>query len=527
MISEVDFAKYLLFRYEDPLLSFNGSTQLGRDLNLEWNKIYDARQKIKECSSIEEIKAQNIEIAKLCDTFRKKYETIEDQNVIRFINCINSNAAYGESANIWLDEALNEVKNDSKDSRLKEVEEYVSKGHTLPQKLDSKMYNEIREKSFEILTKYNLGTIIVRADDDLGSLHFLNKVEANLQTICNKTGISPEEIGLDGNLAFSLPNTNLVSKTLACYIPSVHTITLANSRVNETSTILHEWIHSLDFKIGNQIKPGHYATNIEESVIDNGSNEYKAFRAIKDLVQKFINSGSSKVEKKKENLLNEGASKFLITLLGKEYYGLPSDKKDILNSKEMIKNINNYLTSPGDKNFIENIENSLEHSGLLTEDVKLMLKNPPDSIKEIKSYFDAINKNLLGSESLYLMGSNFSNFVRNLENKDRPISQGNGADKDYYSQPTEMLARYFESQFFAEEVVPSLSEVLTSGRMIYRKKDKNFLENKTSFFDNALSRVESFAKPLYSSENVLNRVGEIRAKVLDKENNKVVAPKKQ
>lgn len=104
---------------------------------------------------------------------------------------------------------------------------------------------------------------------------------------------------------------------------------------------------------------------------------------------------------------------------------------------------------------------------------------------------------------------------------------GNGADKDYYSQPTEMLARYFESQFFTEEVVPSLSEVLTSGRMIYRKKDKNFLENKDSFFENALSRVESLVKPLYSSENVLNRVGEIRAKALDKENTEFISPKKQ
>lgn len=527
MINEVDIAKYLLFKYEDPLLSFNGSTQLGRDLNIEWNKIYDARQKIKECNSIDEIKIQNTEIAKLCDTFRKKYETIEDQNVIRFINCINSNAVYSENANIWIDEALNEVKNDSKDSRLKEVEEYVSKGHTLPQKLDLRIYNEIREKSFEILNKYNLGTIIVRADDDLGSLHFLNKIEANLQTICNKTGISPEEIGHSGNLAFALPNTNLVGQVLACYVPSVDTITLTNPRVNESSTILHEWIHSLDFKIGNQIRPGHYATNIEESVVDNDSSEYKAFRAIKDLVQKFINSGSSKVEKKKENLLNEGASKFLTTLLGKDYYGLPSDKKDMLNSKEMIKNINNYLTSPEDTNFIKNIENTLELTGLLTEEVKLTLKTQPDNIKEIKSYFDAVNKNLLGSESLYLMGSNFSNFVRNLETKDTPIAQGNGADKDYYSQPTEMLARYFESQFFTEEVVPSLSEVLTNGRMIYKKKDKSFLENKTSFFDNALSRVGSFVKPLYSSENVLNRVGEIRAKALDKENTEAIAPKKQ
>jgi len=118
--------------------------------------------------------------------------------------------------------------------------------------IDQKIHNEalnfqeISEQASAIIHKYNLHSIDLSKIKPHKASDFLTNLDLKLNDVCQSMGIFPDVIGIHGTISFSAtPHTE------AFFSPNKKSISIGGLMQN-SSTILHEWIHALDYHVGNQ-----------------------------------------------------------------------------------------------------------------------------------------------------------------------------------------------------------------------------------------------------------------------------------
>lgn len=374
---------------------------------------------------------------------------------------------------------------------------------------------EIEIFAQEIIKKYNLNHINLSDTKNSQHMSFLTRLNNGLENVCNSMGVTSDIIGIYGTVGFSsTPHTE------AFFLSEKNSITVGGLMQN-SSTLLHEWIHSLDYYVGNSIIPGQFASNIEEAIHIEDSNIYNSFISIKKLTQEIFNSSRSleHIEPMKIALVTEGTSKFFSELLGYDFYLLPDTIKYNLHSKQSFELVNNYLVTPSSEDNQIKLLDFIKSQNLHTTVIADKIKNPSLDITSLKAFFDTVNKNLFTKPSLYHISSKLSIFglkanllLETIVNKGINLfkkdvveqTKGNSHDDDYYIQPIEMVARYFESQVFPKTTrINNILNMIVGVCSYKMTTDDTFEKNKNQIIENVFSR-----------DKLLKNISSIRKKII-------------
>lgn len=410
----------------------------------------------------------------------------------------------------WLDKTIVSHE-EKKNNRFFEL---VSKGlKFIDQKIPKQVidYQEIEDLSKSMIQKYNLNHLHLSDIKPHKVLNFLKTLDKNLQNVCDSLGVTTDIIGIHGKVGFTAsPHTE------AFFSSQKNTITLGGI-MNDSSTALHEWIHALDFEVGSSIVPHQYASNISKSVHVDNSNLYKAFKGIKDLTQEIFSSESSipLIEPAKQALLKEGTSKFFSELIGYDFYALPENIKNHFHTQQSFDIVNNYLVDRFSPTNQKALTDLLESQGVRSPEISHKINELVPELIYVKPYFDAVNDNIWGKQSFYHLSSKLSIYGLKVNNvisdtvmkgihfirppKVAPI-KGNVNDNDYYVQPIEMLARYFESQVFPKRTMVTNLTNIVAGVYSYKSSvDQSFEHNKENIIEN-----------VFGKDKILKNIGSIR-----------------
>lgn len=375
--------------------------------------------------------------------------------------------------------------------------EYVKKGlkfiNSSKKDID---FKEISIIASAIIKKYNLKSLDVSNIKQQNIKKYIINIDKSLDNLCESLGVTPDVIGLHGSISFAATSYSFD----AYFQPMTNTIVTGNAMI-DSSTLLHEWIHAIDFDIGNKIQKYKFASQIESSVVIDDSKLYEAFKNIKELTQEiFSSSNQVKINSSiKKELMQEGCSNFFKLLLSVDFYFLPETTIQSFNSENALKLVNNYLVDAHNEKNQDRLIDFLIEKDICFTDVIQKIKNPDEDLKSSKSFFDLANLNTLGEKSFYYLSSHFSRHSTNMNetiekffkkaimfldlNKEKILNLN--IRDDYLIQPTEMLARYFESQTFPKKYMIYNIVSCITGLNIYKiGKDKNFVIYKDNIIEN-------------------------------------------
>ncbi len=349
----------------------------------------------------------------------------------------------------------------------------------------------IQRRSSEIIEKYNLASVDLSAfKTSKDALKFLDTFDKNADEAFSRMNVDPKAFGINETIHLK-SNT----ETEAWYNRGTKIISLAQNHMS-ASTILHEWIHAIDNHVCvTHTGVNNFVSEMESSQIKDTSKNALAFNILKSLTQKIFNDNFANIAKIKEEELEKGASKFWSTVLGPQWYGMEQKSRDKILSSTVLLDINNYVSKPTTET-TEYILEAMEKVGFNNRNENLeRLKLKENEINSVvKPFFDNVNKNLIDSKSFYYISSYLANVDRRLNNfmnkligtKEKDDGTKNLYDKDYYVQPCEMLARYFQGQVFPE--IHKASKFLDFCHPYTTKKDDDFELFKNNIVANALGK---------------------------------------
>lgn len=369
---------------------------------------------------------------------------------------------------------------------------------TNPSELDNLLDNaEIKEKVHGIISKYKLTGIHLNELKTVSDAkEYLEKMDTNFDDVCARLGVKHEAIGLNGSLGFSHGSGASYSHDTRNISTSIF--------MSSKSTLLHEWIHALDNYIAMDItnEKDAYVSDFKGiAPIDKNDSMNQAFHTMKRLTSRIFNSNSQVVEKNIADQMHLGSCKFLSLAMGSQWYGLDTEDRKTLLSPDIKDAINNYISRRDIKNdaLYHDLVEKISATGIIDADTlhdNLHAQN--DAIwKEVTPYYEKMNKLIQSSPSAYYIGSKMSswsiylgrgvdavtNQIYKLIGK-KPIVAGNGNDSDYFVQPVEMVARYFESQVYPKD--SQLTNLAALGAIYKVTKDKDFDEIKNRLISQAL-----------------------------------------
>lgn len=359
-------------------------------------------------------------------------------------------------------------------------------------------YAEIETYSHSLITKFNLHHINLTDIKPHKAMAFLVNLDKNLTHVCESLGVTYDVIGIKKNVGISAsPHTD------ACFTPNNNNISVGGF-LNSSSTMLHEWIHALDYHVGHNVKSNTYASQINTTININDSNKSQAFISVKKLTQEIFSKDSSNIETIKEGLFKKGTSAFFSEVMGYDFYLLPEDVKQTLHSKETFMAVNNYLLVSDSTNNQNEVLRLLASQNISNDAIIHKIEHPNSNMTKLITFFDAVNVNIQGEESFYHLYSRFSKYGLKLNNyivdtftaglhymiqTKVKVAIGNGNDEDYLTQPSEMLARYFESQIFPKTTMASNILNVITGIQIYKLTlDDSFEKNKNTIIEHVFGR---------------------------------------
>lgn len=370
---------------------------------------------------------------------------------------------------------------------------------------------KIEKYSLELMEKYKLNHINLTNISSYECMDFLTNLDVNLKKVCSSMGIADDVIGIHRTIGFSAsPHSE------AFYSSEIKSITVGGL-MQDCSTLLHEWVHALDFYVGDYIVPNTFASHIEHSVHIDNSAMYQAFQSMKTLTHEIFNSSSSFpfIEPLKKELFKEGTSQFFSELIGYDFYTLPENIKQNLHSEKSFEIINNYLAMPDVKSTQQPLLEFIQSNNLQSDIIIDKIKSSTPDLLYLKPYFDDVNQNLWSNKSFYYMSSKLSmlglkinNLIvkfadkgfNNFSNDKVAPTEGNVNDNDYLTQPREMVARYFESQVFPHKALANNIASIFSGIYSYKiGVDKSFENNKNNIIEN-----------VFGKDKVLKNISSIR-----------------
>lgn len=505
-MNELKFYKAALVGKLPLFDSFNYQHEDGKDLNMMVKVFRDYREKFINCNTVDELKDQCLSLG---SDVKNMYESLDNAKDRPFLTR-KYNEFMGNCGLTLVDEKFDSIKKyyeekTSFDGKLApEVVDFI-RIYEQDAETSIEQIEKARERSYELINKYGLKSIEISGLNLHTAWHYLGALDHSLEKVCDKLSIKENYFGQNNSLTYGVTDVG------GYYAYSIDKIALSLGSVAQPEVSLHEWIHSLDYKIGNHFVPGKFATQIEQSVIDDGSPMYESFKKIKSIVQKFTNLNAEKIEEAKYDSLQTGSSKFLHEIIGDDIYAISEPNRIILRSPETTRLINNYLTDPKSETNQKQLEDLLKAVGVANEKVLGKIENPNDSLLELKSYFDKVNENYHGLRSFYFVASYLSRGPKLLENIKEFIrspgirrmnSHNNIDSNDYFVQPVEMFARYAEKQIFPEEIRQLSRDYLRKGMAPYEaKKDDDFKEKIVKVIEGSLGK-----------DAIKDRISSIRAK---------------
>lgn len=349
----------------------------------------------------------------------------------------------------------------------------------------------IQKRASELIEKYSLASVDLSAfKTSKEALKFLDTFDKNADEAFSRMNVNPKAFGINETIHL---RSNTVTE--AWYNRGTKVISLAQDHMS-ASTILHEWIHAIDNHVClTHTGVNNFVSEMETSQIKDTSKNALAFNILKSLTQKIFNDNFDNVAKIKEEELEKGASKFWSTILGPQWYGMEQKSREKLLSSTVLLDINNYVSKPTTET-TEYILEAMEKVGFnnRTANLERLEIKETEINNVVKPFFDNVNKNLIGSKSFYYISSYLANLDRRLNNfmdkmmgvKGKDDGTKNLYDNDYYVQPCEMLARYFQGQVFPE--IHKASKFLDFCHPYTTKQDSDFELFKDNIIGNALGK---------------------------------------
>lgn len=323
---------------------------------------------------------------------------------------------------------------------------------------------EVKEKSQIIIQKYNLHGLYLDENFKLSDFIIIDNL---LENVCQKLKIDNSLFGLDKKITIKLNREKQYHFILDNNVINIDFINYtANSLMTIEQVLIHEWIHALDYTIGNIFENKKFLSNIENLVYFNNEFECDLFYNLKKILQSLSNKNDV------SNYLNEmkmqGIKIFLSYILDKEDLLKNIDK--LSNNTALFIAINNFIIKPDDKHK-DTIINILNENN-----IKPINNIKSENIKDYILYFEILNKNIIHKRSFYYFISQiidneryFYNLLSQLFFKQD--STNKKPFKLYFSDPCELLARYYEKN--TSDINNQLYYLLD--KMLYPyKKDINF-----------------------------------------------------
>lgn len=221
-----------------------------------------------------------------------------------------------------------------------------------------------------------------------------------------------------------------------------------------------------------------------------------------------MNEKPQDVESYLEDQAYLGACKFFSLIMGAQWYGLTQQDRNKLFTPEILMSINNYLVSSTTLGI--NLEYSdgfvdltyyMVQTGLITETEMIhnLKANKKEIEQDVMPYYEKLNRNMIGEPSKYYKSSKLAAWYTFTDRAQKSLSEkingwfkqdifkindANITNKDYFVQPTEMLARYFEAQVYNYQA--KLTNLLIMTKIYKTKKDENFEMLKDQLITHAL-----------------------------------------
>lgn len=368
------------------------------------------------------------------------------------------------------------------------------------EKIKEDLNDDTLKRGSELIHKFNLSYIDLSAcSSNKKCLDFLNKFDSNASIAFEKMGVLPEVFGMHKTISLSNNTTN------QAFCSSSNKEISLDLNQTSSSTIIHEWVHALDNYVCQTSTSvnGHVSSREDIYFQDDQFPITKAYKEIRNLTQSLFNKNPEAIENLKKNIVNQNTAKFYSIIIGDDWYTLPEEKRNHLMSEKSISKINNFMSMNQDSQGYAYTEKDL------TDQIKIAVNNFDEKVFvgkrkeidiEIKPYFESVNKNFIENKSLYYIGCQVSNkicavpilFVEskidkvkkwmNIEDKQVPTNFG----INYFSDPAEMLARYFESQVFPK--FAKIANFLALAPIYKVTKDKNFEPYKDKIIENVFGK---------------------------------------
>lgn len=483
-----------------------------------FHQMPEFRQQIIKADSKEELKTI---INNISTIFHEKLSKIDPSDVGSTIPAIlfqfyledshlNDKKWIESTEQIYEDKIINNMllKSTNSSSDFKEWLEFVV---NMDNKLESNF--NIQEQANILVQKYNLAYIdLTKATNEKSALDYLQKLDQCAEQMAKDMNMPNEYLGINGTIGLHYNNDGH-----AFHNRILHKISLDLNMVEKTH-LLHEWVHALDAHIyESHMYESGYTSEHEELIVDKNTSSTtgQAFYLMRQLTQNIFSNNKEELKKIIEQKTQEGLSKFWSVIIGPEWYSMSKEQRQYFFGDEAKTIVENYLSNTNNKYFLQELSEYIKIHGHYDEQqIKEKIKNNAEYLKDnVAPYFKKINENIIGKKSFYFILANLSNWEvkrENIKNKviefitgKKPVNStnliGGNYGVTYYTQPCEMIARYFESQLYKQKYL--LKNILQLYIPYKLTKDKDFEEKK----DNILESV-------FQPEKTLEKIKKLRQK---------------
>lgn len=359
--------------------------------------------------------------------------------------------------------------------------------HHAPLCTDFNYQDEICEPASRVAAKYKLCGIdkvghesnpnINSTAEDMKN--FIKSLDKHLGEASRTLGIAPDCFGLDGKTSYAFLEQNVEIDGL--FNAQNNKISIVPKSFYEdgvkkvdsfAATLVHEWTHALDSKISIDYKThlknegrddstiGYFTSIYEKSVVLDGSEASQKYEAFQKFLAGIISKDPKALQEAQKKGQKEISQSFYFETLGADYFTLPQDTIDKLNSDDTFRFIRNKILAPedkvGNKQLLDKMkeiipEHITPHMDTYINLVKssALLDSAPAQLKKLD------NIKSLGN-SRYIENAKYSDNILNNQSKTEKAMKWDSsltATSNYFESSIEAVARYMESQTFNKEVL--------------------------------------------------------------------------
>lgn len=529
MIEEniLDNIKKDLFKTNTAKFVLNKNLEYSNGLDKFWQfqKYLDYQlQQISEATELEQIKQS---MKNIQTSFDYTWEQISkepniDHNLKDFLSRMFLEKHLG-SPDMWISGIVSQYeKKENLGFFKKTINNFLDKFSSTIEKPKYQfiMTTEVEQLSLEIINKFNLKYINLNtAKTPEEAIEFLKKFDTVATETFKELGTTVDVCGIKNSIGLTFQREGL-----AHYWVGDSSINFTLNHLTPT-IILHEWVHAFDNIVCKQLTNiNSFSSERESMFIKDESALSKTYEGLRSLTRELFVNKKEEIKILTKILEEDGCKKYWSEILGNKYYSLSEDQKQQLLTPQNIKLINNYLVARNvndESKILKTIRNiGIDEDSLDRFSLRKKTENLSPSVVE---FFEDANKNLhqISNSSLYYVFSNLQCKLQNTLNSmfkpidkllnkcsNNQIIKNNAEATNYWVQPCEMLARYFESQVFLKQATFFNALSLIPVYKTYKEDDFEQKKNEllSNFFgkDKVLKNIANFREEQEQKQNNIN-----------------------